>query len=477
MDQSVHSYGRSALDDSFHRMHEASRQSQPPSPETRLDRLARLRALIVENEARFTAAISADFSHRCTVETMIAETLSLLGEIKHTSKHLKGWMAPKKVPTQPQFWPAKNRLIPQPLGVVGIIAPWNYPLQLTLAPAIGAIAAGNLVMIKPSELTPRFAALLEETVAAKFDAAEMVVTGIEDEIAPAFAALPFDHLMFTGSTRVGRIVAEAAGRNLTPVTLELGGKSPAIVDRSANLDEAAQRIAYAKLMNAGQTCIAPDYALVPQNSVQEFADKVRQHMVKMFGETPSNPDYTSIIADKHFARLQGLLADAKAQGAIVLQSASPDDTAWKSARKFPPTVLTGVTPDMKIMQEEIFGPLLPVLGYDAASEPIDFINGRDRPLALYWFGTDEAARDEVLARTVSGGVTLNDCLVHFAQVNQPMGGVGPSGSGAYHGQWGFDTFSHLKPVFYRSPYNRLADLYPPYGGKIARLAKLLRFLS
>uniref|UniRef100_Q07JP4 Aldehyde dehydrogenase n=1 Tax=Rhodopseudomonas palustris (strain BisA53) TaxID=316055 RepID=Q07JP4_RHOP5 len=477
MDQSVHSYGRNALEDSFHRMIEASRQSPPASLETRLDRLARLRALIVENEERFTAAISADFSHRCGIETMIAETLSLLGEIKHTTKHLKGWMAPKKVPTQPQFWPAKNRLIPQPLGVVGIIAPWNYPLQLTLAPAIGAIAAGNLVMIKPSELTPRFAALLQETVTAKFDAAEMVVTGIEDEIGPAFAALPFDHLMFTGSTRVGRIVAEAAGRNLTPVTLELGGKSPAIIDRSANLDEAAQRIAYAKLMNAGQTCIAPDYALVPQNSVQEFADKVRQHMVKMFGETPANKDYTAIIADKHFARLQGLLADAKTLGATVLQSASPDDAAWKSARKFPPTVLTNITTDMKIMQEEIFGPLLPVLGYDSVSEPISFINGRDRPLALYWFGTDEAARDEVLARTVSGGVTLNDCLVHFAQVNQPMGGVGPSGSGAYHGQWGFDTFSHLKPVFYRSPYNRLADLYPPYGGKIARLAKLLRFLS
>jgi coniferyl-aldehyde dehydrogenase len=477
MDQSVHSFGRRALEDSFDRMVEVSRHQPPPPLALRLDRLARLRALISDNEQRFAAAISADFGHRCAVETMIAETLFLLGEIKHTSKHLKNWMATKAVPTQLQFWPARNRLLPQPLGVVGIIAPWNYPLQLTLAPAIGAIAAGNLVMIKPSELSPRFAALLQETVAAKFEPTELLVTGIEDDIAPAFAALPFDHLVFTGSTRVGRIVAAVAARNLTPVTLELGGKSPAIIDRSADLDLAAQRIAYAKLMNAGQTCIAPDYALVPRDAVPDFAARVHRHMIAMFGTLPGNPDYTAIIADKHFARLEGLLADAKAQGAVVLQTAPPDNAAWRAVRKFPPTVLTGVTPDMKIMQEEIFGPLLPVLGYDDSAEPIAFINGRDRPLALYWFGSDDAARDEVLARTVSGGVTVNDCLVHFAQINQPMGGVGASGIGAYHGQWGFDTFSHLKPVFYRSPYNRLADLYPPYGSKIARLAKLLRFLS
>ncbi len=288
MDQSVHSFGRRALDDSFHRMVEASRQQPPPPLATRLDRLARLRALISDNEQRFAAAISADFGHRCAIETLIAETLFLLGELKHTSKHLKNWMAPKSVPTQLQFWPASNRLLPQPLGVVGIIAPWNYPLQLTLAPAIGAIAAGNLVMIKPSELSPRFAALLQETVAAKFEPTELLVTGIEDDIAPAFAALPFDHLVFTGSTRVGRIVAEAAGRNLTPVTLELGGKSPTIIDRSADLDLAAQRIAYAKLMNAGQTCIAPDYALVPRDAVQDFAARVHQHMIAMFGTLPGN---------------------------------------------------------------------------------------------------------------------------------------------------------------------------------------------
>jgi coniferyl-aldehyde dehydrogenase len=477
MDQSLKSPGLTALDEAFHALHDASRAEPAPDLELRLDRLKRLRAAVTRNEARFEQAISADFGHRSAVETTIAETLVLLTEIKHAKSHLKRWMTPRPIPTMVQFWPAKNRLIPQPLGVVGIIAPWNYPLQLTLAPAIGAIAAGNRVMIKPSELTPRFAALLKEIIAATFTPAEMFVTGIDDEIAPAFSSLPFDHLVFTGSTRVGRLVAEAAGRNLTPVTLELGGKSPAIVDRSADLGEAAERIAYGKLLNAGQTCIAPDYALVPEDRLQDFAGKLLDQVRRMFGTDPANKDYTSIISERHYARLEALLAEAAAKGATIMQGARPDDAAWKGKRKFPPTIVTGVTPDMAIMQEEIFGPVLPVMGYRDAAEPIAFINRRDRPLALYWFGKDEAAREAVLSRTVSGGVTVNDCLFHITQVNQPFGGVGPSGSGAYHGQWGFDAFSKLKPVFYRSPLNRLADLYPPYGAKLARLQKLLRFLS
>ena len=477
MDEVGKSKGLAALDDAFHAMFERSRAEPPASYEARLERLARLRAAISENEARFEQAISTDFGHRSATETLIAEVLFLLGEIKHTTKQLKKWMAPQRVPTALQFMPAKNRLIPQPLGVVGIIAPWNYPLQLTLAPAIGALAAGNRVMIKPSELTPHFAAFLKNVIAAKFAPDEMVVTGVEEEVAKAFAALPFDHLVFTGSTRVGRLVAEAAARNLTPVTLELGGKSPAIVDRTADLDEAAERIAYGKLLNAGQTCIAPDYALVPEESLQDFAEKLRGHMRRMFGTEPDNKDYTSIISDQHYARLERLLADAAGKGAKVLQPAKPDDPNWKAKRKFPPTVVVGATPDMAIMQEEIFGPLLPVLAYRDAAEPIAYINKQDRPLALYWFGRDSAARDEVLSRTISGGVTINDCLFHFTQINQPMGGVGASGSGAYHGEWGFRTFSKLKPVFYRSVLNRMADLYPPYGAKIARLEKLLRFMS
>ena len=477
MDQSLKSPGQHALEDAFHRLFELSRAEPAPALALRLDRLKRLRAAVTENETRFEAAISADFGHRCTTETVIAETMMVLGEIKHAAKHLKKWMAPQRIATTLQFAPAKNRLMPQPLGVIGIIAPWNYPLQLTLAPAVAAIAAGNRVMIKPSELVPRFSALLREVIAGKFAATEMVVTGIDDDIAKAFASLPFDHLVFTGSTRVGRLVAEAAGRNLTPVTLELGGKSPAIVDRSADIDQAAQRIAYGKLLNAGQTCIAPDYALVPERAVNDFADKLQGHMQRMFGIDPDNADYTSIVSDRHYARLEALVADATEKGARILQAAAPDDRDWKSRRKFPPTVIVGATPDMAVMQEEIFGPLLPVMSYRDAAEPIAYVNAHDRPLALYWFGTDDAARDEVLARTVSGGVTINDCLFHFAQINQPMGGVGASGTGAYHGEWGFRTMTKLKPVFYRSRFNRLADLYPPYGAKIARLEKLMRLMS
>jgi len=303
------------------------------------------------------------------------------------------------------------------------------------------------------------------------------VTGIDDDIAKTFASLPFDHLIFTGSTRVGRLVAEAAGRNLTPITLELGGKSPVIVDRSADLGQAAARIAYAKLLNAGQTCIAPDYVLVPEGQMQDLAERVQANILTMFGTDPDNKDYTSIVSDRHYARLEGLVADAAAKGATIIQAAKPDDPAWKSKRKFPPTIVVGVTPEMTIMQEEIFGPLLPIIGYRDTGEPVAYINRHERPLALYWFGKDNAARDEVLARTVSGGVTVNDCLFHFTQINQPMGGVGASGSGAYHGEWGFRTLSKLKPVFYRSALNRLADLYPPYGAKIARLQRMLRFMS
>ena len=477
MDQPLKTPGINALEDAFHRLIELSRSEVAPPLSLRLDRLKRLRAVVTENERRFEQAISADFGHRSAIETAIAETMFVLTEIRHATKHLKKWMAPQRISTALQFAPATNRLLPQPLGVVGIIAPWNYPLQLTLAPAVAAIAAGNLVMIKPSELVPRFSALLAELIAKKFSADEIVVTGIEDEIAKAFASLPFDHLIFTGSTRVGRLVAEAAGRNLTPVTLELGGKSPAIVDKSADLDLAAQRIAYGKLLNAGQTCIAPDYAMVPEASLQDFAERLHRHMQKMFGTDPDNADYSSIVSDRHYARLEALVADATNKGATILQPASPDDPDWKGKRKFPPTVIVGATPDMTVLQEEIFGPLLPVFGYRNAGEPIAYINAHDRPLALYWFGSDNAARDEVLARTVSGGVTINDCLFHFVQINQPMGGVGASGTGAYHGEWGFRTLTKLKPVFYRSRFNRLADLYPPYGAKIARLQKMMRLMS
>jgi coniferyl-aldehyde dehydrogenase len=476
MDQSV-TPGSSDLEARFRRMIALSRHQPPRTLNERRERLDNLSAMLAANEVRFQQAISADFGHRAAIETTMAETLLVQSEIKHARKHLKSWMASQRVATQLQFWPAENRLLPQPLGVIGIIAPWNYPLQLTLAPAVAAIAAGNRVMIKPSELVPRFAALLKQVIADTFDSSDIMVADIDGNIAEVFAALPFDHLMFTGSTRVGRLVAEAAGRNLTPITLELGGKSPAIVDASANLDQAAERIAYGKLLNAGQTCIAPDYALVAKDSAENFAGKVAANMRRMYGISPGNPDYTSIVSGQHYARLEGLVSDAAAKGARVIQPAPASDPAWQAVRKFPPTVILGATPEMKAMQEEIFGPILPVVDCAGTEEAVSFINGRDRPLALYWFGSNDAARDEVLSRTVSGGVTVNDCLFHFTQINQPMGGVGASGIGAYHGEWGFRTFSKLKPIFYRSRFNRFADLYPPYGAKMARMEKLLRFLS
>jgi coniferyl-aldehyde dehydrogenase len=466
-----------ALNGIFQRMTELSRTTPAPTRRQRRDRLARLRAVIVENEKAFEEAISADFGHRSATETAIAETWLVLAEIGHARAHLRRWMAPRRVATKLPFWPAKNRLIPQPVGVVGIIAPWNYPLQLTLAPAVGALAAGNRVLIKPSELAPRFAALLKQAIAGKFDPTELAVTDIEGDIAQAFAALPFDHLIFTGSTRIGRRVAAAAGRNLTPVTLELGGKSPVIIDRSADLAEAADRVAYAKLLNAGQTCIAPDYALVPADKVKDFALNLKSSIIRMVGRTPDNPDYTSIISERHYARLESLVAEAAAAGAKIMQPAKPDDEAWKSRRKFPPTIIVGASAEMTVMRDEIFGPVLPIIAVKDAAEPIRFINARDRPLALYWFGTNRAARNQVLARTICGGVTINDCLLHFTQINQPMGGIGPSGSGAYRGEWGFRTLSKLKPVFYRSSWNRFEELYPPYGEKTARLKKLLRWLS
>ncbi len=306
MNEVLQAAGIQVLEGVFHRAIERSRQEPAPTLQERLDRLTRLRAILKGNEQHFERAISADFGTRSPTETLIAETLFVLGEIKHATQHLRKWMAPQRVPTELQFLPGKNRLLPQPLGVVGIIAPWNYPLQLTLAPAVAALAAGNRVMIKPSELTPRFSALLQELIAAKFEPDGILRHRRRRVDRGKLCALPFDHLIFTGSTRVGRLVAEAAGRNLTPVTLELGGKSPAIVDRSADIDEAAERIAYGKLLNAGQTCIAPDYALVPEASVADFADAAAAHdRTRCIGASPANKDYTSIISDHHYARLAG----------------------------------------------------------------------------------------------------------------------------------------------------------------------------
>jgi coniferyl-aldehyde dehydrogenase len=463
------------IERSFRLLRDGARSEIAVPAAVRKDRLRRLLALLEENAGAFEAAISADFGHRSVHETRLAEALIVEAGIKLALRRLGSWMRSRRVPTRLPFWPGSNRLMVQPLGVVGIIAPWNYPLQLTLAPLVGALAAGNRVMIKPSELVPRFSALLGAAVGKRFDASDVAVVEGGPAVAQAFAALPFDHLLFTGSTRVGRLVAEAAARNLTPVTLELGGKSPVIIDRSADLAAAARRVAVGKLLNAGQTCIAPDYVLCPRGTEEQFAERYLASVTALYGSDPRNRDYTSIVTETHYERLEHLLADAVAKGARVVRRAE-GLSDWKGSRKFPPCLVLATTDAMLVRQEEIFGPILPIIPYDGTDDAIAFVNERDRPLALYWFGRNAEARDRILRETVSGGVTVNDCLLHIAQENQPFGGVGASGMGAYHGEWGFRAFSKAKPVFYRPRVSGTALLQPPYGKKFAPIFAVVRRL-
>ncbi|HML15006.1 MAG TPA: coniferyl aldehyde dehydrogenase [Xanthobacteraceae bacterium] len=461
--------------DAFEALRAATRADVNPPLALRQDRLRRLAALLARHEREFAADISADFGHRSRHETQFAEALVVEASIKHALRHLARWMKPRRVPTQLHFRPGANRLLALPLGVVGIVAPWNYPLQLSLAPLVGALAAGNRAMVKPSELVPRFSARLAQAVGAYFNPTEVAIVLGGPDIGERFVALGFDHLLFTGSTRVGRRVAQAAAENLTPVTLELGGKSPAIIDPSADLALAARRIAFGKLVNAGQTCIAPDYVLCPRDLQETFVRLFFAAAARLYGADPRNPDYTAIVNATHYARLEGLVADARAKGARI-ETAAGDIAAWKAVGKFPPYVVLDATDDMLLCREEIFGPILPVLAADDAEAAIAYVNGRDRPLALYWFGADRRARDRVLFATVAGGVTVNDCLLHIAQENQPFGGVGASGMGAYHGRWGFRAMSKEKPVFYQARYSGTDLLLPPYGATFDRVIGLVRRL-
>ncbi len=448
-------------------------QNFPPLA-VRLERLERMKRLVQDHEDAMAQAISADFGNRSRQETAIAEVFFVLAAIVHARKHLGRWMKRRRVRTSFHSLPGSSWIMPQPLGVVGIVSPWNYPLQLALAPAVAALAAGNRVLIKPSETTPRFSELLAQLIGQRFGADECAVVTGDADMGRDFARLPFDHLFFTGSTEVGRKVALAAAANLTPVTLELGGKSPAIVDTSSDVADTARRIAVGKLFNAGQTCIAPDYALVPEHLQEAFADAFTRSVNELYPTLENNPDYTSVVDDRHYARLQGLVQDAQLAGARVLAinpGGQPEDPA---TRKLRPTLLLGVTGAMRVMQEEIFGPLLPVIGYRSLGEAIAFINERPRPLALYWFGRDTAHCDQVLHDTISGGVTVNDALLHIAQENLPFGGVGDSGSGAYHGDYGFRLFSKEKPVFVQSRLAGTWMLRPPYGKLAASVMRQLR---
>ena len=454
----------------------ASRQHIEVPLALRRDRIHRMRQLIERHSAALAEAVQADFGVRSPQLTEVADFLVLRALIGDLEKHLVAWTKPRRVPTPLYLQPASAHIQRQPLGVIGVIGPWNYPIQLTLGPAVTALAAGNRVMIKPSELTPHSSALLAQLLHQAFAADELCVVQGGADVAHEFASLPFDHLLFTGSTAVGRKVAAAAAANLTPTTLELGGKSPCILDASVNLADAALKIAHGKLLNAGQTCIAPDYVMLPRGMEAAFEQAYRAAVARLFPTIAGNPDYAAILTDRHLSRLQSLVSEAQAQGARVVtlgQGGGSGDTKPTSRQMLPSLVFDAPT-DSRLMAEEIFGPVLPVLSYNTPDDAVAYINERPRPLALYWFGSATAARDRVLQRTVSGGVTVNDTLMHIAHDNLPFGGVGESGWGAYHGEAGFLRFTQQKPVLVQSRF-AMGDLfYPPYGTKFDRVMGLLK---
>lgn len=441
----------------------AFRSNPMPSLEQRRQWLKSLREMLLAEQEAIVQAISADFGNRSADETRLAELMPSLMGIRYASRNLKKWMRPSRRAVGLAFQPASARVVYQPLGVVGVIVPWNYPLFLAIGPLVGALAAGNRVMIKPSESTPRTAQLLKELLGRIFPEDLVAVVLGEVDVGVAFSKLPFDHLLFTGSTTVGRHVMRAAAENLTPVTLELGGKSPAIVSADVPLKDAAERIAFGKGLNAGQTCVAPDYVLVPRERMDDFADAYREAMLSLYPALEDNPDYTAIINERQLARLEDCLEDARSKGARIIEL-FPES----QGRRLPQAIVLDVDDDMRVMQEEIFGPLLPLVPYERIEDAFDYINDRPRPLALYYFGY-KAEQKRVLHETHAGGVCLNDTLLHVAQDDLPFGGIGPSGMGHYHGHEGFLTFSKAKSVFIKQRFNAAAVIYPPYGKWLQKL--------
>ena len=454
----------------FAAMHALTRQGVAPTLAERRDRLDRLRRMLIAYEDEFVAAISDDFCHRSPHETRLLDITLTLNSLRNARRNLPRWMRDERRHVDLAFQPAKDWVRYEPLGVIGIISPWNYPLFLALGPLVDALAAGNRAMIKPSELTQRTSALLAQRIAENFDETEVTVITGDAAVAAAFSRLPFDHLVFTGSTAVGRKVAEAAAPNLTPVTLELGGKSPVIVCDDYPLKDAARSISFGKYLNAGQTCISPDYALVPKDKVRDFAEAVIAEARRKYPSLAKNPDYSSIISPRHHARLVGAIEEARAGGATIL---SLDDDGTEEFRKIPPTVVIGAPEGSLLLTEEIFGPILPVLGYDTLEEVAEYINSRDRPLALYAFSKDRRRLDRILDRSISGGVTLNGTMLHAAQEGMAFGGVGASGMGGYHGRDGFQRFSHARAVHKVGFINVFEKLGPPWGALAARTASFL----
>jgi len=460
------------LRSSFDRLRAAQLKHIPDQRE-RLYSLKRLGEAVQHYKEEVVTAINADFGRRSPVETMVADVMVTLGEIKHAEKNLRRWMKPKSRPIGMTFQPASGELRFLPLGVVGIVAPWNYPFQLAVIPLINAIAAGNRVMLKPSEFTPRLSALLQKMLSEVFGADEVVVVQGDADVGAAFTSLPFDHLLFTGSTAVGRHVMAAAAPNLTPVTLELGGKSPALIAPDYPLEHAAERIATGKCFNAGQTCVAPDYVLVPREKRDEFAKLYLAAVKKRYPNIANNPDATAVVNSRQANRLREWLEDARQRGVVIQQYIPEGETNPEGLEIIPSTVLLDPPDDSLVMQQEIFGPLLPLKSYDTHQQALEYILQRDRPLAFYPFDRDNARLDKTLDTIIAGSVCVNDTLIQFGQHELPIGGVGASGMGHYHGHAGFLTFSKAMPVMYQSRFSGVSLFDPPYGKLANWLVKFL----
>ncbi len=431
---------------------------------TRLDRLNRLLELVLNHEKRLLDALDSDFGGRCHMLSMGLDFVPLVTEIKQARKRLKKWMRPEKrrVNSPLSLVGAKARLVREPKGVIGNMVTWNFPVNLAIAPLAGILAGGNRAIIKMHELSPETTRVLGEAVLEYFDEIEVALIGGGPEVSMAFSSLPFDHIVFTGSTNVGKKVMAAAANNLTPVTLELGGKCPVLVSKTADLDTVATRVVYGKMTNAGQICLAPDHLLVPETMHDSLIEKIVKKCEQMLPNAVDNQDYTAIISQHHYDRLQGLISDAENKGAKVTRVDATDSGTGANVKKIPLHVLQHVNGDMAIMQEEIFGPLLPVIPYKTFDDAIDYLRGGDKPLASYYFGSDAKELDAVLQHLPSGATTVNDTLFHALQHDLPFGGVGASGMGSYHGNSGFDEFTNPRAVFTQGWFDVGSLMRPPF---------------
>jgi coniferyl-aldehyde dehydrogenase len=437
--------------------------------DTRIDRLNRGIDIQIKYQAKLVEALNSDFSCRSRQVSLLTDVGAGIAPMKHAVKHLRKWMKPEKRPT---IFPlnllgGRSRIEYQPLGVVGVIAPWNFPVNMVFAPLAGVLAAGNRAMIKPSEFTPATSEVLSEMISEAYDTNEVALFTGGPEVGQAFSGLAFDHMIFTGATSIARHIMAAASRNLVPVTLELGGKSPVIISRSADIEKSIGRIMVGKTLNAGQICLAPDYLMVPEEKLHEVIDAAQKAVASMYPTLLSNEEYTSVINERHYQRLTGYLAEAeeKGQKTIAINPANEDFSQQQGTHKIPPTLIPEPADDLKVMEEELFGPLLPVRTYREFEETISYINSKPRPLAAYYFGEDKQEEQAMIKRTTSGGVCVNDVIMHVMQEDLPFGGVGPSGMGAYHGFKGFQTFSHAKSIYKQARVNvaKLGGMLPPYG--------------